>query len=370
MKVLHVYKRSWPKSIGGVEKFIHDLCISTMELGVQPTVFSLSPNPKDKKVFSADYEIIEAKENLYFASTGLSIEAFKTFKKLSENAEIVHYHFPNPFMDFLHYFSGLKIPCIVTYHSDIVRQKYLYHAYRPLMNCFLESVDHIVATSPNYLSTSKVLQRYANKTSVIPIGLDLDKNSINEAQKPGRFSKILPDKFFLFVGVLRYYKGVEYAIKAVEGTTHNLIIAGNGPLYKSFQKYIQRRGIHNVTMVGHVTESEKFYLINKSLAFVFPSISRAEAFGISQLEAAALGKPLINCELGTGTSYINIHEITGLVVPPKDIFALRKAMNAVANNNEIAKKYGAAARSRFKRHFKAEDQATAYTKLYCEMLNR
>lgn len=61
---------------------------------------------------------------------------------------------------------------MVTYHSDIIRQKHLLKLYRPLKRKFLASMDRIVATSPNYLATSEVLATLSSKVTVIPIGLD------------------------------------------------------------------------------------------------------------------------------------------------------------------------------------------------------
>ena len=66
-------------------------------------------------------------------------------------------------------------------------------------------------------------------------------------------------------------------------------------------------------------------------AVLFPSHLRSEAFGISLLEGAMYGKPLISSEIGTGTTYINIDKETGLVVPPSDPIALREAMDFLWN---------------------------------------
>ena len=62
---------------------------------------------------------------------------------------MVHYHFPWPFADLLEMIAGGSKPYIVTYHSDIVRQKLLGKYYRPLMNRFLGGAARVVATSQN-----------------------------------------------------------------------------------------------------------------------------------------------------------------------------------------------------------------------------
>ena len=106
------------------------------------------------------------------SSTGVSLKAFGRFRTLALEADIIHYHFPWPFADIVHFATSTSKPTVLTYHSDIIRQQHLLMLYRPLMKRFLRSVDRIVATSPNYLETSDILRDHSGKTDVIPIGLD------------------------------------------------------------------------------------------------------------------------------------------------------------------------------------------------------
>ena len=62
-------------------------------------------------------------------------------------------------------------------------------------------------------------------------------------------------------------------------------------------------------------------------ALVFPSLYRSEAFGVSLLEGAMYGLPLISTELNTGTTFVNKEGVTGLVVPPGDVEAGRGALH-------------------------------------------
>ena len=80
--------------------------------------------------------------------------------------------------------------------------------------------------------------------------------------------------------------------------------------------------------------------------FPFPSHLRSEAFGISLLEGAMFGKPMISSEIGTGTSYINIAGETGLVVPPNAPQALHEAMRQLWEHPEQAAQMGARAEER------------------------
>ena len=158
--ILHVYKVYYPEMFGGIQKAIHDIANETCAFNFKSRVFSLStiPNPKPFKV--GCHEAITARQQLYVASTGFSYPAVGLFQRFAAEADIIHYHFPWPFMDVLHLISRTKKPTIVTYHSDIVKQSGLLQLYKPLMHRFLKNMDRIVATSPNYLQTSPVLQRY------------------------------------------------------------------------------------------------------------------------------------------------------------------------------------------------------------------
>ncbi len=168
MRVLHFFKTYLPDSVGGIEQVIFQLCESGAHHGIDGQVLTLSADPTPPVVQLGQHEVHRARLDIQFASTGFSWSVFKQFRELAAEADVVNYHFPWPFMDLVHFASGMNKPSVVTYHSDIIRQKHLLKLYRPLMNRFLASADRIVAASPNYLHTSDVLQQFQNKTRVIP----------------------------------------------------------------------------------------------------------------------------------------------------------------------------------------------------------
>lgn len=368
INVLHVYKTSLPKSKGGVEIFIDTLCKSTEKLGIRNTVLSLSQQPSKGSVQMEGYRVYEAKQNFFIASTGFSLSAFWLFKRLVQSADIIHYHFPNPFADMLHFVCRVKKPSIVTYHSDVIRQKHLFHLYRPLQKCFLNSVNHIVATSPNYLESSKVLKKYTDKTSVVPIGVDFSSYPKASEKRLTHWRSKLPKTFFLFVGAMRYYKGLHIALNAVKGTDIQLVLVGNG-IEQELLQHTKKRDIGNIHFLGFASDEDKVALLSLCYGFVFPSHLRSEAFGIALLEAASFSKPLISCEIGTGTSYVNIDKETGLVIAPSSTEELRNAMQHLIDNPEIAKKFGRNAKKRANDLFTADEQSKSYFQIYENLLN-
>ena len=368
IRILHLYKKSILDSYGGVEKFIDTLCKCTYELDIDNIFFSLSKRNLNQNIYLDKYIVVNAKEDIYIFSTGFSIQAFSKFKKLAASVDLIHYHFPNPFADILHFFCGIRKPFLITYHSDIVKQKLIFFVYRYLMNKFLKASNRIVATSYNYLNSSPFLNDYLKKVEVIPIGIDLkDYPKINKKILEN-YQKKLKEPFFLFVGSLRYYKGLEFALKAIVGTDYKLVIAGDGDLKCKLLKLAIDLKLHNVTFLGEITDKEKVCLLNLCKCFLFPSNKRSEAFGISLLEAAAFGKPMISCEIGTGTSFINIHNHTGLVVKPNSPVDIRNAMKFIISNPEITKSMASNARKRYLKIFTAEKQAKEYNRIYRNIL--
>jgi glycosyltransferase involved in cell wall biosynthesis len=364
MRVLHFFKTYWPDTFGGVERTIDAIAKSTISYGIESEVLSLSKTPDASTVQRGEHMAHKAMLDLEIASTGLSRAVFGMFRELSSNADIVHYHFPWPLMDVVHLLAPPGKPTIVTYHSDIVKQRHLLKLYKPLMNRFLGSVDRIVATSPNYLATSKVLQRFEDKTTVIPLGLDeVDYPSTDENDK-ARWQARFPKPFFLFVGVLRYYKGVQVLLEAAKQTNVDIVIIGEGPMEAELKSYAADNRLANVVFLGALSDSDKKALLDLSIGLVFPSHLRSEAFGLSLVEAAMASKPMISCEIGTGTSFVNLDGRTGLVVPPNDPMALAAAMSKLGSDREMSQLFGAAARSRYEQYFTAERMGKAYAALY------
>ena len=369
INILHVYKTSMPASYGGVESFIDTLCKQDSKLGVRNTVLTLHPEPQKQPIEMDGYSVHQAKQNLFLASTGFSVSAFGKFKRLSNDADIIHYHFPNPFADMLHVACRPKKPSIVTYHSDIIKQKHLLHIYRPLKQRFLNSVDQIVATSPNYFVSSDILQRYANKVSVIPIGIDPKAFETVDCERLGFWRSRLSKPFFLFIGAMRYYKGLHIALEAIAGTDIQVAIAGINGIEKNLKAQAATLQLKNIDFLGFVSDEDKVALLHLCHGFIFPSHLRSEAYGISLLEAAIAGKPMISCEIGTGTTFVNSANETGLVINPGSPRELRDAMQFLLDNPKVAATMGKNAKKRSLELFTADQQAKSYYDFYQQLLN-
>ncbi|MCW5720481.1 MAG: glycosyltransferase [Devosia sp.] len=361
MRVLHVYKTYLPDDFTGVPRVIHALAEGMLPFGVKSEVLALSASHGGTTQTVDNHVVHMARQDLDIASAGLSLSAFSLFRQRAREADIVNYHFPWPMADLLHLIMRPRTPSVVTYHSDIVRQKNLLKLYAPVQNRFLSTVDAIVATSPNYLRTSAVLKNFPGKTSAIPIGIaDVPPPTPELLQ---RWREQVGEGFFLFVGALRYYKGLQFLMAAARKTGLPVVVAGAGETTEWAEM-----GGPSVRFVGPVSEDDKMALLALCRSFVFPSHLRSEAFGVALAEAARAGRAMISCEIGTGTSFVNLGGETGLVVPPENVPALAEAMRSLAASPEQAGQMGRAARHRYETLFRAQDMATAYLELYRRLM--
>jgi len=366
MRVLHFFKTYWPDSFGGIERTIHAIAKGTAAYGVDTEVLSLSREPDLNSVQFEGHWAHKARLDMNVASTGFSREAFGRFRELGREADVIHFHFPWPFMDLVHFASRLDKPTVLTYHSDIVKQQTLLRLYRPLMRAFLRRMDRIVVTSPNYLESSPDLPDFRAKTVVVPIGLDRASYPDADAERLETWRQRLPKPFFLFVGVLRYYKGVHLLIEAAKRSGHPVVIVGGGPLDQELRA--QAAGADNVHFLGPLGDEDKVALLTLCRAVIFPSHLRSEAFGLSLVEGAMFAKPMISAEIGTGTSYVNLDGVTGLVIKPDDVGDLTAAMDRLIADPGQADAFGVAAKARYEALFTMERMCASYVGIYREVI--
>ena len=368
MRILHVYRTYFPDTQGGLEEVIRQICLNSSDHGAESRIFTLTGNLSPSILRRPEGRVYRVSLDGELASCGISWRAGKVFRRLVDWADLIHYHFPWPFADFLHFTNSINKPTVVTYHSDIVRQRFLGRMYRPIMNRFLGAMDRVVCTSPNYFATSDVLSQFSKKVEVIPIGL-------NEASYPPVASSEVDSveetygrDFFLFVGVLRYYKGLHILLDAIKGSSIRVVIAGSGPTEQELRAQAKSQNLTNVIFAGSVDEATKVSLFKLARGVVFPSYLRSEAFGVTLLEGAMYGNPLISTEVGSGTSHVNIDGKTGYVVAPGSAAQLRAAMEKLINNPDTAASFGRKARERYLELFTGELMGQRYASLYKRLL--
>ncbi len=363
IKVLQVYKTCFPLTNGGVEQVIRYIAKGCLDHNVETKILSLSN--VDDSLTCEGTEIHLAKKDFTIKSNCFSFSLFNRAKQLIEWADVIHFHYPWPSGDLLSFLVKDK-PIVVTYHSDIVKQKFLKILYKPLEKIFLRKASKVIVTSTNYLNSSRNLIPYKGKCEVIPLGIDYSDYDSQDAEIRERIKEKYGDNFFLFIGVLRYYKGLKYLIEAAAINGLPVVIAGNGPELNNLKNQINDLELKNVHLIGFVSDLERNALLSLCKAFVFPSHIRSEAFGVSLIESLYYGKPIISCEIGTGTSFVNKNGETGVVIAPENSLALSNAMISLQDLN-LWDDYSKGARRRAEL-FSHTRMAEKYADLYKELV--
>ncbi len=294
------------------------------------------------------------------------------FYALRLRADVVNLHMPYPPGDL----AALTIdaPLIVTYHSDIVRQQRLLQLYRPLLHTSLHRAARIIATSAPYIQSSPFLRHYADKCRVVPLSVAADRFAHGSPEAVAIIRQrhnIEPHaRVVLAAGVLRYYKGLHILLDAMRHIDAMLLLVGDGPERDHLEQIAAEYGIaHRVRFAGRVVDEELPAYYHAADVFVLASHLRAEAFGIVLLEAMAAGLPVVSTKLGTGTSVVNQHGVTGFVVPPADPHVLVRALQVLLANDELRRWMGEQARKRVLAHYTDEHMLDRTLAVYAEAIN-
>lgn len=372
LKVLQVYKDYYPPVKGGIENHLNLLSNGLKDRGIDVQVLvSNNRNRFEAKTFNG-IPVAKAPQLGRFYSAPLTPTFSKYLRRFGERADIIHFQFPNPTADLSYLFSNLKKKLIVSYQSDIVRQGKLGILYFPFMQLFLKAADRIIASSPNYLQSSEVLKKLKHKCTVIPLGIDIKRFcSADDGSRVGHIREQNGKKpIILFVGCFRYYKGLHLLISAMKTVNAKLLLVGSGPEGKKLRRLVEAYHLNDkVSFLSELSDDEVNAYYKACDIFVLPSHLRSEAFGLVQLEAMACKKPIISTELSTGTSFVNRHKKTGLVVSPNDPKALAHALNYLLKNPRIRIEYGENGYKRVTQKFSVDRMVDATKRLYLEVLN-
>jgi glycosyltransferase involved in cell wall biosynthesis len=356
LRVVHVYKDIYPV-VGGMENHVRLLCRELSRFpDIQPRILVTSPDRHSSIGRLDGVPVTRTARIAAPASTPLSPRL--AFELRRQRPDLVHLHFPYPVGEVAALLAVPSVPTIITYQSDIVRQRSLLVLYGPLLRRVLSRASAIIATTEAYLEGSPWLAPNRDRCVVIPLGIDLQPFLSVTPRGDGRT--------ILFVGRFRYYKGLQFLIDALPHVPDaRLLLVGSGGQERELRAQVEQLGLSNrVEFLGNVSDEDLPSVYGRADLFVLPACERSEAFGLVLVEAAASGLPLISTELGTGTSYVNLHGETGLVVPPRDSGALAGAIQTLLGDPPARTRYGAAARARAVSHFAIERVAEQVAALY------
>jgi len=357
LNILHIYKDYFPV-LGGIENHVRLLAEGQAARGHQVTALITNPDGlRTTAIDEAGVRVVRAGRLATVASTPLSLAL--PWQLARARPDVVHLHFPYPIGEVSQWLLRRGRATVLTYHSDVVRQARILRLYRPLLARVLKETDALIVGSPQ-MRNSAYLAPHQAKVRLIPYGIPLARfrgrpAATEMARVAERYlttgpanTGAAPAPRLLFVGRLRYYKGLDTLIEALPALRPaRLLVVGAGPMAEPWQTLTRAVGVPDrIAWLGEVPDADLPALYHLADLFVLPASHPSEAFGLGQVEAMAAGLPVVCTELGTGTSYVNQDGITGRVVPPRDPGALTSAISDLLADPALRARMGAAAQAR------------------------
>ena len=354
MIVTHLAK-FYPPVKGGMELVVRSLCRSTADR-VENRVIAFHTSRTTRRETVEGIPVTRLGTIGRAGSVPVAAGLFGELQRLRSDLLVLHE--PNPWALLACALVRPRIPLVVWYHSDVVRPRLQYALfYAPMANPVYARAARFVVSSPPLAECAAALAPYRRRTDVVPFGIELE--ALSPEPVKGRIQE-LRRRFegrvvILAVGRMVPYKGFDVLLRSLEAVSADLVLVGDGPRRAEWMALAQRLGLHDrVHFAGEVPPGELLALYHACDIFVLPSITRAEAFGLVQVEAMACGKPVVSTRLPSGVPWVNQHEQTGLTVPPADPAALAAALRRLVDDPHLRAQFGEAGRARAHAEFRLD----------------
>jgi rhamnosyl/mannosyltransferase len=373
LKIAHVYKDYHPPVIGGVEQTIERIAHAQVAAGHDVTVIVSASGGRRTRVEQVDgVRVVRVGEWARALSSpicpGFPAAIART------RADLWHLHSPNPLGEASYAWVRPPGALVITFHCELTRQRAFLPVYAPLVRHLFRRADALQTTSPQALARpDSLVTPFRDRFRVVPSGIDAVPLLALDRDRPGArtLRERFGDPFLLFVGRLRYYKGLHVLLDAMPRIDARLVIIGEGPVGEALRAQASRLGLGDkVHFAGRVTDAVLHDHLAAAGIGVLPSNTPTEAFGLALAEYMAAGLPVISTELGTGTSYVNQDAVTGLIVPANDPGALAVGIQRLRADPAIRARMGAAGRARVRENFTTEAMMRGMDRLYAEALDR
>jgi glycosyltransferase involved in cell wall biosynthesis len=356
----------YPPHRGGMESHLEALCLGLNESVDLQVVVSNSTGET----------VVENRKGVRVTRLGRIAEVASTSicpdlpRYLRQNpADVLHLHHPNPMGALAILLSGHRGAIVVTYHSDVIRQRILNQPLQIMMRRLLDRTSAIIVTSPQYLESSPLLASYRDLCHIVPLSAEIARSAEVDPAAVESIRAQYGPRQILSVGRMVYYKGYEYLIEAMRSVNGHAIVIGDGPLRRDLERKARQAGVtEKVSFLGEVADLRPYYLAAD--VFALPSVARSEAFGIVQLEAMAYGLPIVNTRLDSGVPFVSRDQVTGFTVAPRDPAALGAALQYLLDRYDLRRQFGESARHRAETQFSGERMTASTLDVYNRVTGR
>jgi rhamnosyl/mannosyltransferase len=353
MKIVHVFKDFYPPLFAGITGYIADISDAMARRGHEVEVHVAGVRYSRRDRTPSGVTVHRHREIVRALSMPIAPGLVAEVRRL--HADVLHVHLPNPIGE-LGAVLNVHTPCVCSFHAQLGRQRALEPVYKPLRTRLLDRSRRIFV-SGEAMASAPELETHRAKIEVLPYGVS--PRLVGRAKTLLAGTAARPNDAplqLLFVGRLVYYKGIDVLLRALSLVSEaKLRIIGDGGDRPRLEALSNQLGIASRTdFVGSIADHELVQAYMDADAFVLPSVSRAEAFGLAMAEAMSNGMPAISTSLGTGTDWVNVNGVTGLVVQPGDVKALAGAIE-VLTDPDLRFRLGAGAFERAHKMFSFED---------------
>ncbi|MDZ4073469.1 MAG: glycosyltransferase [Hylemonella sp.] len=372
IRPLHIGKFV-PPPYAGVEAHV-DTLLRCLQPQVQGTLLAAESPAGAAAHAGLPYRLLTARAYGKLASATLSPGVLSLARQelSSGRCNLLHIHAPNPWGDLAALACARDVPVVMSWHSDIVRQRQLMKVYQYIQRRVLRRADRIIVFTPRHYDSSAQLHQLdvAAKIAYVPMGIDftgLDPVQADAAMAARLQAWAAGRPLLLTVGRHVSYKGYEHLLAAMARLRSEavLVMVGAGVLTPALQQQARELGLaQRVLFLGEVERPALVAALHACDVFTLPSIAPSEAFGIASAEAMACGKPTIVCQLHNGVNYLNREGETSLVVPPRQVAALADAVDTLALDESLRRSMGGAASAWVRGEFSLDAMKQGTLSLY------
>jgi rhamnosyl/mannosyltransferase len=361
--VLHLGK-FYPPHNGGMETQLRDLAV--LQTGAaRVNVIVASSERRGERCVIEGIDVTRVARIATIASMPVCPGLSAAIRR--SPADLVHIHMPNPGAALAFLMSGHTGKVVLTHHADTLGRQVLRRFSDPFVNRLMQRASRIIVSSARYRDSSSELIPFRDKCRVVPYGIDVRVTACTDGVTVQRIRQKYGDKLILAVGRLVPYKGFDILIRAMKHVDAKLLLIGSGPQFDVLARLAISEGVEGkITMLGRVEDIGPYFAA--ASFFVLPSVTRAEAFGLVQLEAMAAGLPVINTNIDSGAAEISIGGKTGITVPPGDATELSEAIRLLLDRKDLRDRYGEAAKARVSAEYTSDLMAARVFSVYSEAL--
>lgn len=350
MRLLHVTPFFLPY-FGGIEYYIYYVSRELVKRGHSVSVYTSRTTPNLPEMEYMDGVLVRRFMPVrYLFGYPLVPKLFKEL--LKSDADLIHCHINGPMMaEQAATASKLKgLPLVITIHQCALPAEDVLTARKSLANILaafykglflaydLAIAKKIILVSPSATNLVSSLVKYHDKIVVIPDGVD------TKLFRPKRLRSRSSNGPFrvLYVGRFMPFKGLDTLIEAFyllrrRRADVRLLLVGRGPTKELAEKKVKELGMMDqVEFLGQIPNHKGLVdAYNSADAFVLPSRSPAEGFGMVLLEAMACGLPVVATRVG-GIPYVLGDGLYGKLVKPRDPYELASALDQIHNNDKLS----------------------------------